>query len=715
MINIIQTPKENEAYVNTAPITIIVDSLLGNGYYFKINIFVNGQLYDEQFRAKVNSTRLEVDFNGMVADVFNEPYQEPVGSAIVANPNLIKLVQVVVEEYQESTGLLVNSLGLPTFYVVNAQQPKNIALTHLTNLSVYTDHVKTPPNGVLNLPFFSKTATTVTLHKNNVVVQSLISPDAIGIYNAHFLLSNYNLSEDDDVFIMVETPTHNYTLRVVIQSIIPYTVNLLIFKNNHHAWEHFYCFGEQKNTQDIIRKQLELTDNLQYNYKNITKPVYEINTGTYHNNYINTVNNLLASTHVMLSTASGNIAVNFKNTKTTPSKTRLYTYDTYLTLEENHDYSNNADIVYFAPPSLGNIIINGQENTNIEILKADILALYGGNNPLYFVFDEMPFGFDVYVNVNGNDVYAFQNQGFAFDAFSKITLIGGGYGTPLDTFKFHIEGLPPENYSNIATATINVAMYDPLNQAPVISVATETYVYVDATSKTIVANVIEPDGDPFTVLWQQTSGQAITMSAQTSQTLLLSNWTAPGEYEFLITARDNRGNTATQTTKLIVMDYKVSIETSENAIKIVGGKIGEDCLLKITLQNHSNLKADAVQYDDSSIGYTKKLLIGGNVCIIQKGSAFRAYNEEFVQTFFTKLNITHQENNFTIPVEFNSSTTVTIPISTVLDNSTISGYNGSGLKHDLRVQVGVEITNLSSGILRGPINSITFPVNHIGQ
>lgn len=615
MIDIIQTPKINQVFLNTAPINIIVESVLGSGYYFKIIIHVNDSFYDAQVRPKINDFRAEIDFQSTIDEVFNQPFIPPTQDGITHNTELLKKIDVTVIEVESSTGIESPGINIPPFYIINAHQENNNIYNHLQWLSIYNNHIKAPSNGVISIPFFSLQTTTLTVNINNVEVDSVVFNDCFGVYNANVLLEPYNVSEDDVITITISDGTNTLSMPVIVYQIFPHVVNTLVIKNNYNAWEYFYCFGEQKTAGKIDKKSIKIDEYRIKNYQNISKPNYNLNTGNFHQEYIYTVNQVIYSRFLYLYINTDLIEVTITNKKPVVAKTKVFNYNAYLSLENNHKPNLNHAVQYVTPPSLNNLEVDGVENVLVKIPISDFLELYQGDNPLYISFPVLPTK-DVLSIVSGTTTTAIDSTTkYDVTAYDKVIMPANGFGTPYDTFKFNIENA--QGKSNTATASINLLMHDPLNRAPVISVGDES-VFVDETSKTIVANVTEPDGDPYQVVWEQISGGSITINNQTTETLTLSNWNGPGERVFKITAWDFRGNTSEKTVKLNVMDYRVNLALQENKVVVYGGKPGQSVVLKFKMAS----KAFHQERTSSN---------GGN---IHRNYSFRIDNVEVAKNYY---------------------------------------------------------------------------------
>lgn len=571
-MDIIQTPNQNQVFLNTAPINIIIESIRGAGYYFKINILENGNQYDNQPRSKITDHRCEIDFSGLVANIFNQPYVPPAETAVVHQKQLLKKIQITVTEYNEITDAQVDQLELPPFYLLNAQQENNLVFNQLQSLSIYNHHIKTTSNGVLSVPFFAIKTTTASLFINGVIQHTQVVNNALGVYNYNIVLEPFNVTEDSQVMVVFTDADRRVEIPVVVYQILVYNSNLLVFKNNYNAWEHFYCFGERKTNKQYVRKTIKVDEKRTFNYKTISYKDYSVNTGDYHIDYTQTVEDLLDSVAIYLMVTNELIEVSITNKKSVAVKSKAFHYKTYIDFKNNHKPDLKNGIQYMHPDTLVNITVTGYENQLIEVTKQQILDAFRGLAPETLRFPIINHIDTVNVHQTTGVAALTNATAYAFNQFEKLSITPVHYGNPYTTISFNLEN--EKGISNTAKIIFNVIAHDPNNKPPVISLPSEIDVFVDDVSKTITATVTDPDGDDFTLLWLQENGKRLTLNSTTTASVQISNWKGAGTRALKLIATDARGNSSEKIVNINIVSNLVATIDRLN-VRITGGIPGE--------------------------------------------------------------------------------------------------------------------------------------------
>lgn len=619
MIDIIQTPAENKVFTNTAPIHIIVDSTRGLGYYFQIKIYQNGALYHTQPRSKTTEYRCEIDFSGLVSNIFSAEYTEPTTTNVTALPGLLKQISVTVQEYQESTDALVDELELPMFYLINADNESPLVFNQLQPLSIYTDVIKVPEQKFICFPFFAIKETIVKLYVNNQLVQEFLTENAFGVYQFQCVLSDYNITENDAVHFQVYDGTNLIEKQIVAIASHYYNVQQLVVKNNFSAWEPFYCFGKYQDQFKFVKKSHQITDVLDSPYKSTSRKYFYLNTGNYHTDYAATVANVLNSTEASFLHQDKLVKVKIGNSQTTKIKDLPDYVSTDVQLANNQEVEAENTVLYQTPDSLNNITVTGEENSTIEVLGPHILNAFNGETPadLQIVSSTSS---SVIVELVGSSENVEENKTYSWSEFTKLSLVPNDYGTPFVTLNIRL--LNANGWSNTAKVYINVFPDLSSNRPPEISLASSVVVRPSEISKTINATVTEPDGHNYSLLWVQESGQPLTMNNATTASLQITNWSGVGNYEFKLIATDEYGASAEKTITVQIMNYEVNALARGGYVGFYGGKPGTsiDWAMKIEFkirdgQAHGNYQeSDTVELflDQQSIA-TAKIQAGSNI------------------------------------------------------------------------------------------------------
>ncbi|ANW96752.1 hypothetical protein AXE80_10900 [Wenyingzhuangia fucanilytica] len=608
MIDIISAPKPQELFQNTAPLPIEIRSTLGADHYFVATILVDSVEYDVQTVSKLDDYNATIDLQNVIESIFIQDYI-PVSSSteIVELPNLIKQVNIIIKEYIRSSNTLVNTLELDPFKVINSEQLQNINLDNSQFLSIYDKYIKVPVDGVLMLPFFAKTACTLKLVKNDIVIFSQTLIDIYSIYALNINLKALEIIESDNVYVELNSTNQSYHKSLDFTNQTGYTPSKLVVKNNFNAWEYFYTFGNPKDTGDLDHKTLKLSDSGQLlKYRVNSTPKYLLNSGHYHTSYSSVINNVLSALDVLYYKNNEAINVVIQNKKRTEVKERNHYYFTEFLLDDNHVVVVNNSNQFRVAPSLVNINVSGLENEALEITKAEILAAYNGTGAISITFPVLHNKGTINVHQTSGVSEVSNSTTYLLADFEKIVLTGIGFGDPYTILKFNIQNT--EGLSNTASIYFKIVDNNPSSLPPSISMADEVDVYVDANSKTITAVITDTEGDGFSMIWTQNSGQPITMSNTTTSTLLLTNWTGAGEYEFLLTVTDVRNKTSTKTVKLTVMEYKINVAANKGGLSVYGGQPGETAKFKVEFGYDAILIGDISSTGESE---TRRILFNG--------------------------------------------------------------------------------------------------------
>ncbi len=119
--------------------------------------------------------------------------------------------------------------------------------------------------------------------------------------------------------------------------------------------------------------------------------------------------------------------------------------------------------------------------------------------------------------------------------------------------EFQVTVTDPDGLQSSATVTVNVEV----NQAPTAQVASSSLTAVEgATVNLNASNSNDPNGDPLTFSWAQTSGPAVTINNGSSSTasFVAPQVTGSATLSFEVTVTDPSGETSTATVSVTVND-----------------------------------------------------------------------------------------------------------------------------------------------------------------
>ncbi len=383
MIDIVKTPIENAVLFNNSPIEIIVDSIRGADYYFRLLVRVDNEDYDFQQHSKIDDFRCIIDFKNDISDVFLAEFNPTVTNGIHQLTGLTKEVSLIVREYEKTTNTQVDELELPPFFLVNADNNTELVLNQLTPLSIYDTKLKVPENGVITFPFFTTQDVTAKLFINGTETLTFNQTTTRGVFTFNVLLEPLNITSSDYVEIVIADSSGPNQFTRLIEVINPnaFITTPLAVENNFKAWEYFYCFGEKETSPSYKRHVLKQNDLENYPYKISRTDTFKINTGWFSKAYYKAVGAFIEALNFYYFENDSPVKAELLTKKEVTDKTLPNPLSQNLEFKRNAPVIANDSVQYITPPSLVNIYASGNENIPLEVLKAEFEAAFSGVAP----------------------------------------------------------------------------------------------------------------------------------------------------------------------------------------------------------------------------------------------------------------------------------------------------------------------------------------------
>lgn len=281
MITIVKTPKQDAVFLTENPLIIEIASTLTPDHFFKVFINVNGQEFDVQGWGKYNDTNCIIDLKQMFSDIFYYPFAEVTTTHLQRINELLKLVEVTVKEYQRADEVLVNTLVLPSFYVLHSVKSQSFNHTlNLQKLSVLSEVIRVSKDGVINLPIWiTSTAVTVTITNNQTAIFSEIYTDLEkGLFVLGVNLSDFSFTTEE-IEIQLVSGSDILIQKVNLQNLYLYTVSKLYVRNSFGVFEYIELFGALAETSNYKRKKYTLENDAEFIAKTTQTKKHKIFTG----------------------------------------------------------------------------------------------------------------------------------------------------------------------------------------------------------------------------------------------------------------------------------------------------------------------------------------------------------------------------------------------------------------------------------------------------
>ncbi|WP_271407263.1 hypothetical protein [Tenacibaculum soleae] len=283
MIQVLKAPKEASVFLSKNSLKIEVASTLGLNYYFKVFLYVNGALFDEQGWSKYTPTNCQIELSDMFVKLFNNQFTEVTGNDFYLNASIIKKIEVVIKEYDRVDDTEVNSLNLNYFYVLNSDKinffDERVPLQKISNLPL---EIRVSKNYNLRLPIWvnkqNSNFEVAVVEGNSELFNQTYNTTAIGVYQLDLKLSSLNISSNE-IRVIISDGSNTFTQKLLIKNISLYPVSAFYFRNNFGVFESLEIFGSLKESNKYTRKTYALpTDSLHLSNTSHVKS-FKINTG----------------------------------------------------------------------------------------------------------------------------------------------------------------------------------------------------------------------------------------------------------------------------------------------------------------------------------------------------------------------------------------------------------------------------------------------------
>ena len=381
MVTVLATPASGRIILDANNTVIKIQSTNGDGYYFRAKIYVDGILFDEQGWSRSDNHTAAKDLKGMLFYYFNPAFAGGIfANGISEQTDLKKLVSITIEEYNLISGTVVDTVELPSFYVIYSVKPFGFNdTTKLMWLGVDTDQIVMPAVGAIRLPFYASSVATGITPPNLIVEIKTNSGTVLATYTVNafagkkvYLLRHQTLSLSYNVLYLIVTiklGTATITKNIRINRLPNYPIKEIVYQNNFGYYLSAYLDGELETVDNYDRQSYETRTGDEKIYQIDQDVIYTINSGSFTDKekaVMNMISNSLDCYFKGDRGVSGYYPVVPQTKKVTSFKDRQHQFDTDLTFKYNkgQEVANTGMIVIAAPQrdiEITGIIADGRD------------------------------------------------------------------------------------------------------------------------------------------------------------------------------------------------------------------------------------------------------------------------------------------------------------------------------------------------------------------
>lgn len=298
MITTIKKPKQEAVFLSGNSIILEVSSDLQLDYYFKLEILVEDEVFNDFVLGKYSSTSAKIDLKNIFENLFSNEFTQYSLNGLHRLDNLIKRVTLKVSEIQVIDEQEVSSVFIPDFYVFYSNEEKYFNHSiDLQKLSTYSGDLTIQPNSIVQFPLWllGEDVTLDITNKEEIVYSDSYSNLSKGPYCFYFDFSSLNETYDN-LFLEFKTANKTFIQKVVFKKQTLYPTTSIYIQNSFLAYEYFELFGRKQESIPFKRKTLKNYDNdtfitdkeKSFNLKIYTHPLLPLE-----NQIIETINDCL--------------------------------------------------------------------------------------------------------------------------------------------------------------------------------------------------------------------------------------------------------------------------------------------------------------------------------------------------------------------------------------------------------------------------------------
>lgn len=584
MIQVIDFPNENRLLLDSNRTIIKLTSTNGSGYYFRAKIYINDELFDEQSWSREDDFTATKDLIKLYYAYFETSFTGTFTSGLTAQTDLIKKVDITIEEYVLDSDILEASIDLPTFYIMYNVKSENFDDTSkIKVLGLDPEVLRISSSGKLVIPFYinavseSVKVECVLDDENIIDTQTLTDITGKKVYLYQFDLDS-NIAYANLFFKTVITVGNESIERIYKIIRNPhFETKEIIFKNNFGYYIPAYFDGEFQNESGFKVETYEAFDNQEVVFAVDEIANYEINTGSLLENENKITNQIANSLECFFYNGLEYLQINTNQKKQLNKQDRKHLYDTSLrfSFKKGLPVDNNG---FVNAPTVTDLSITDDENVTFNLTKTFFETAYTNTLPVYSI--RFPSVADlgtlkvVFLNTQVEDVVS--NAIYNYDEIDYFTFVSApnDSGTPYTTASFQLSN--GFVFSESALLTININDVADVNLPPNIQPSTELlfsfFMPTTGSGSTTVSGVTvtDPESDIVTLLWSLPglpTGFSITNETTFTPTISADQTAITGVSNTLrLTATDSNSNVSVRDYLIAAYESFSGITVTENSV-----------------------------------------------------------------------------------------------------------------------------------------------------
>lgn len=584
MIQVIEFPNENRLLLDSNSTKIKVTSTNGSGYYFRAKIYIDDVLFDEQSWSREDNFTATKDLIKLYYSYFETAFNATFVSGLTEQTDLIKKVDITIQEYILDTDILDTSLDLPTFYIMYNVKSENFDdTTKIKVLGLEPEVLRISSTGKVVIPFY------INANDEAVKVECILDDTNIidsqtltGITGKKVYLYQFDLASNiayANLFFKIVISVGNDSVERIYKIIRNphFEIKEIVFKNNFGYYIPVYFDGEFQNESGFKVETYEGFENQDIVFAVEETATYEINTGSLLINENKIINQIANSLECFFNNGSQYLPINTNQKKQLNTKDKQHLYDSTLAFyfKKGLPLDNNG---FVNAPELTNLSITDDENVTFNLTKAFFETAYTNELPPARIrFPQLPLLGTLKVVLLNTEVYdVYSNIHYILADVDYFTFVSepNDSGTPYTTCLFEISN--GFIFSESAVLTININDVADVNLPPNIQPNTqELFSFfmptVGSGSLEITGvTVSDPETDAVTLLWslpENPTGFSITDETTFTPVVSADQTATTGvSYILRLTATDSNTNESTQDYLIVANESFVGISVSENSI-----------------------------------------------------------------------------------------------------------------------------------------------------
>lgn len=361
MITALSTPESGRVILDANNTLIRIQSDNGEGYYFRAKIYINGELFDEQGWSRSDAYTATKDLKKLYYAYFNPLFNPAFTNLLAEQTHLKHLVAITVEEYNIDTGNFVQSIALPTFYIMHNVKPAAFNdVVPLTLLGQDAGTTVVPTNGKVAFSFYvNQPSGNVRVRLLNNFGTVIDDRTVAGVSGKKVFLYQFNLAgvafSYNTLWLTAEIYGGGGSLfkkPVFRLNRLPdYPVKEIAYLNNYGFYQYAYFDGEMETENGFTAETYDTADGTKKVYEINEEATYTINSGSLLKDEKAVINMVANSHDVRLKNGTAWLPIVTKVKKQLEHKDKQHSYAENLqfTMVKGTDVANTGMISIESP------------------------------------------------------------------------------------------------------------------------------------------------------------------------------------------------------------------------------------------------------------------------------------------------------------------------------------------------------------------------------